>query len=216
MPLLVKRHVQEGVELGIWEIAESVDELLSQLTLTPGEETIFSQLRGDLRKQHWLSYRLIIKKIINSPGLLDINYSPFGRPIILNHISRISVSHSGLYAAAMVSNKKPVGIDIEKIHPRIEKVIHKFLNHNELEDLHRDYTIEHMHLCWSAKEAMYKFYHRRQLDFRLNMIIDPFIFQPQGEITARIQLPDLNRRLLLQYEMFNGYILVFVKDLIAG
>lgn len=214
MPLLVKRNVQDGVEMGIWEIAESVDELLAQLTLTPGEEIIFSQLKGDLRKQHWLSYHLIIKKIINSPELLDINYSPFGRPIILNHVSRISVSHSGLYAAAMVSSKKPVGIDIEKIHPRIEKVIHKFLNNQELEDLKRDYTIEHMHVCWSAKEAMYKFYHRRQLDFRENMIIDPFVFQPQGEITARIHLPNFQRRLLLHYEFFNGYVLVYVKDLI--
>lgn len=215
MPLVVKRHLQDGVEMGIWEITETVDELLAQLTLTEREDSIFKVLHGDTRKKQWLAYRMIIKKIINSPDILDINYSAFGRPMILNMATRISVSHSGSYAAAMVSYNKPVGIDIEKIHPRIEKVVYKFLNEHELIDLQNDYTIEHMHVCWSAKEAIYKFYHRRQLDFKENILLEPFVFNQSGIIEGRIQLPDMTKRLRLHYERFDGYMLVYVGDLIS-
>lgn len=214
MPLVFKRNISNGTELGLWELTEPVDELLQQLTLTPGEEEIFRRLKGDTRKQQWLGYRVIIKRIINSPEVLDINYSPFGRPIILNLRSRISVSHSGNYAAAMVSYNKPVGIDIEKIHPRIEKVVHKFLNDNELESLKLDPSIEHMHVCWSAKEAIYKFYHRRQLDFRVNISLQPFIFQSNGELRGSIHLDDLHCTLQLHYERFDGYILVYITDIL--
>ena len=64
----------------------------------------------------------------------------------------------------------PVGADIEKIAPRILKLKHKFLNQKEIQE----FNIEDPHdvtLIWCAKEAIFKWYAKGELDFSEDMII---------------------------------------------
>ena len=86
--------------------------------------------------------------------------------------SDISVSHTDDLAAVIMSRKGKVGIDLEKVRPRIGKVKDKFLNAFEIELLEKGRELEQMTVAWCAKEALYKFYGVRNLDFREQMIVE--------------------------------------------
>jgi 4'-phosphopantetheinyl transferase len=212
MPLVINKEVQPDVHIGLWHITEDVDELLSGLVLTPAEERIFATLHGLQRRQQWLSYRRIIKRILNLDRILEIDYDRFGRPTILNHHSKISVSHSHDYSAAIVSGHGRVGIDIELMHPRIEKVVKKFMNEAELEMLNLDYSIGFMNTVWSAKEALYKLYGRRKLDFRENIRLDPFSFKGQGQLHGAIIKGESSLQFRMRYETVGNYVMVWVVE----
>lgn len=212
MPLVLNKEVQPDVHVGLWEICESPRELLSQLTLTQRERVIYETFQSEHRRQQWLSYRLIIKRILNLEQILDIDYDIYGRPRILNHHSRISVSHSQDYAAAIVSENHPVGIDIEHVHPRIERVVHKFLNQAELDDLKNDHNIEHMNICWSAKEALYKLYGRRKLNFKEHIHLQPFVYTGDGQMKGWIHKGEFKFEYLMNYHTLGQFILVYVVD----
>jgi 4'-phosphopantetheinyl transferase len=212
MPLIINKNINEYVQLGVWEITEDTDFFLSQVILTENEKNVFDSLRSDTRKKQWLSYRLTIKRLLNIPQVLDIVYDSQGRPRILKHNYRVSVSHSGKYAAAVVSKRYQVGIDIEKVHPRIEKVIYKFLNKKELNDLDYDPSIEHMNVCWSAKEALYKLVGRKQLSFISDIQLDSFIYIESGSFNASINYLDSVRKVKVYYEELRDYILVYAVE----
>lgn len=212
MPLIINKEVKPTVHVGLWKITESVDELLSGLVLTPTELQIFSTLHGEPRQKQWLSYRRIIKRILDLEKILEINYDRFGRPTILNHHAKISVSHSHEYSAALVSNHRRLGIDIELMHPRILKVVHKFLNEQEMEMLDLDPSIGFMNTCWSAKEALYKLYGRRKLDFKQHIKLRPFIFKGQGELIGSIDKGSFKADYRLHYETVEDYVLVWAME----
>ena len=65
-----------------------------------------------------------------------------------------------------------------------------------------------MHVCWSAKEALYKYYGRKQLDFR-NILLEPFTFEGEGFVKAKIQTENFSEQILVRYKKFNEYILAY-------
>ena len=68
----------------------------------------------------------------------------------------ISLSHSGEYAAAIVSDRGTVGIDIEKRGPRILRVAERFMTPGELENARGEYFQDKLYIHWCTKEAVYK------------------------------------------------------------
>lgn len=66
---------------------------------------------------------------------------------------------------------KAIGVDIESVRPQIEKIKSKFCRPEELEFCK---TPIEMLLIWSAKEAMYKAYGRKAIDFREQMLVHRF------------------------------------------
>jgi hypothetical protein len=73
-------------------------------------------------------------------------------------------------------------VDIELVTPRITRVADKFLNDGEMNLFNEDYTFfleqwglrgrveqEFLTLIWSAKEALFKWYGRGELDFKRHM-----------------------------------------------
>ena len=69
----------------------------------------------------------------------------------------------------------PVGADIERITPRILKLKHKFMNQNELHEFDAGNPHD-VTLIWCAKEAIFKWYEKGELDFSEDMVIfkNPF------------------------------------------
>lgn len=85
----------------------------------------------------------------------ELSHEADGRPLVENSSCMISLSHSKTHLAMAVSHKIKVGIDIESVSPRLDRVKHKFLSEDELRQLpSKDLTS--LALCWSAKEAIYK------------------------------------------------------------
>lgn len=77
-----------------------------------------------------------------------------GKPYLKDRSLYISVSHSKSRLCIALSENREAGVDIEDLHPRIERVKHMFLTEAETACLPTGLTA--LALCWSAKEAVYK------------------------------------------------------------
>lgn len=171
MPLHTNKYINEHASLLIWKIEESVDWFLSQLLLDEDEQKKYTEFRTDQRRVHWLAYRHLLKNIVGKGQSIRVRYDKNNKPYIDLRDHHISVSHSGDYATVIISKTFPVGVDIEKVSPRLHKVADKFLSQEETGIDLNAMPADGLCLHWCAKEALYKLYGERNLDFREHMRI---------------------------------------------
>ncbi len=98
------------------------------------------------------------------------------KPFVLDERYHFSISHCGDYAAAIVSSRQRVGVDIEMPVEKLQRIQHKFLSPEEmfrfpnLQDADNYTQLTHL---WSAKEAVFKWYGLGKVDFREHMPMYP-------------------------------------------
>ncbi|MCD6112847.1 MAG: 4'-phosphopantetheinyl transferase superfamily protein [Bacteroidales bacterium] len=220
MPLKYKKKINQDVLLGIWEITESENELLRNINLKEKEKDFFKSLKNSTRRKHWLSYRNIINSFLKNNDT-EIYYDENLKPHFLNLDYNFSVSHSGDFAAVILSKKNKVGIDIEQINPRVKKVITKFLNDYEIKNFNSEenISIEKLYVYWCAKESLLKLYGKKNLDFKKNIIIQDFDYNKNtdinllsGEIKADFKAGDYKGEYILNYTKLINYMLVYVVE----
>ena len=122
----------------------------------------------------------------------------------------ISISHSHEYAVIIVSENDTVAVDIEKVDKRVTRVAHKFIREDE-----RVYDAELQTLMytiiWSAKETLYKYYSKKELDFKENLSIEPF--KPVSHpfmIKGNIEKGDYQRRFDMHVITLGDYMLTYI------
>jgi phosphopantetheinyl transferase len=123
---------------------------------------------------------MILKQLLPSQEI-KIAYDDYGKPFLESSSDSISVSHSGDFSAAIVSHDKTVGIDIEKVSSRIERIREKFLSPEELAGITGNHSLEMLYICWGAKESLYKLNGNPGLDFKKDIRIEPFEYLCIGE-----------------------------------
>ena len=135
-----------------------------------GERDILQSL-SPRKKTEWLASRELLFRLGKFPERIECMYDDFGKPYLKGSAKHISVSHSGHWAAAMIS-EKPCGIDVQEYSPTIERIQSKFLDRGEMErtDMLPN-SYHHLHLLWGAKECMYKAYGKRKLEFRQHIAV---------------------------------------------
>jgi len=210
MPVFFKKQINDNILIGVWKISESLEWLVSNIILDKEDSEIFNSFKTELRKKHWLTYRILLKELIDSKSDIKILYDKSGKPHIKNSNYYISVSHSYEYVAAIVSRKVPAGIDIEKISQRIERIKNKFLSETELKDINENFRLKKLYAYWCAKEALYKLYGKRDLNFITNIKIVPFNFEQKGHINGELAGDSNSKKYKLFYEQVNDYMLVYV------
>jgi len=210
MAELLRKIIDEHTLYALWKISESVEELRSAIRLREGEETLYHSFVAESRKKQWLAYRLLIRELLE-PDEFPVEYDASGKPFLAGSDFHISVTHTDDLAAVIISRYARVGIDMEKIKPRIEKVREKFLNPEESSSIGKERELEQLTLAWCAKEALYKLYGRRNLDFRDNMMVE--IPAKAGmKFKAEIRFGGKRDKYQLFSELIDGYILVYLLD----
>ena len=149
---------------------QSVDVESNSIYLSKEEKEKLSIYFSDKRKIEFSSVRYLLKKYI---GDYTIEYDGLGAPNIIDG-PNISISHSHKYVAIAQSNKNRIGIDIEKIKEKIQKITTKFIN---LEDL-KNITSEENELnettytkIWCCKEAIYKILSNKKIGLKEHITI---------------------------------------------
>ncbi len=211
MGLYLKKLLPNAA-LGVWEISEPLEEICSKVELSKQERKIFSCFQSPLRKQQWLSYRLILPYLVKPKEKSSIDYDKFGKPYLNNGVKHISVSHSGKFSALIASNEHSVGIDIEKIQPKIVHLAERFMNSYELDQISGCHEIESLYLVWTSKEAIYKLYGKKDILFKDHINILPFNFEGEGTITGEINTPGIKKKLNIQYQIVENYLLAYTID----
>ena len=181
MPLYYQQNINETTKLAVWEIKEEASFYIQKVP--------FHQPVTHPHKllQHLAGRYLLTYLFPNFPISL-IEIADTRKPFLPQDEYHFSISHCGNYAAAIVSSNKRVGIDIEMVTPRVERIKNKFLNSYELSNLSVGnfpvIEIEKLTILWSAKEAMFKWWGRGDIDFREVMRTQPFELSTSGIINA--------------------------------
>ncbi len=212
MPVLYKDFLQNGSIIGVWQITETVDELLNKVSLTSKEDETLKTYKNENRKKHWLSYRALIQELINEHH--QIEYSDFGKPFLKlqksNH--HISITHSGAYSAVIINKNLSVGIDIEEPGKRIERVTERFLSQKEIDYIDEDNKWNHLTICWTVKEALFKIHGNLCYDFKTEIFINPFTYAENGELDCIIYNEGTPIHYKVYYHKINSHFIAYVTS----
>jgi 4'-phosphopantetheinyl transferase EntD len=175
MPLFYQHNINHDTKIGIWHIEEPETFFLANVPLKRDVTHPFK------RRQH-LAGRYLLSFLYPDFPVEEIRVADTRQPFLAGGAFHFSISHCGAFAAAIVSRKFRVGVDIELVTPRITRVADKFLNDGEMNLFNEDYAFfleqwglrgrveqEFLTLIWSAKEALFKWYGRGELDFKRHM-----------------------------------------------
>ena len=176
MPIEIKKHLDDNTILSLWRITETVEELISQLCLNHEELEFLNSFKNENRKKQWLSYRVLIRTLVEIDTIYKIYYDQQGKPYLINPSRNITVTHSNIFSGIMVSPdlEKIMGMDIEQLKPTILKIKHKFLNDTEQHALSYSPTEENYMTYWCAKEAIYKCFGVPSVSLKDNINIENF------------------------------------------
>jgi 4'-phosphopantetheinyl transferase len=154
--------VAAGHHHGRYEIEEA--------NIHEDEQALLREL-SPRKRSEWLASRQLLYKIAGLPERVQCLYDDFGKPYLKGVNKFISVSHSELWCAAMVSDV-PCGVDIQLFSNTVRRIASRFLTSVDLEKAEEQPNpTEYLHVLWGAKECLYKAYGKKKLGFRENIII---------------------------------------------
>ena len=218
MPLVYQHNINESTRLAVWHITEPEHFFLQKVPLKQDVSHPHKRL------QH-LAGRYLLSFLFTDFPLEEILVADTRKPFLENEQYHFSISHCGDFAAAIVSSKERVGVDIELVTTKIERVKHKFTNSDELLFLNDEYKDflwqfgleekmeqEFLTMIWSAKETIFKWYGAGQMDFRQHMQLNGAISFSDDEL---ISLPFLFTKNEMRYftvhaKMFGSFVLAWL------
>ena len=208
MALTFHRKLQPEGELGLWNIEESEAYFLERLKLRRREYQQLDVLKGN-RRLEWLAGRWLLHLMSGREMRGACLKDKFGKPYLSDSLYEISISHSRDQVAVLAAPRS-VGVDIQKIIGKIERISHKFMREPEMRSLRDNTRLEHLHVYWGAKECLYKAYGRKALNFKEHIFVDPFGYNPEGGIcTGHVSKDDYLQFFEVKYELIDKeYILV--------
>lgn len=209
MPLLIQENLNNTASWALWHIGEEEEELLHQLSLSKDEENELAGLKLPQRRLEWLASRLLVKQLAQQHQMpaVELIKDQWGKPLLAGSSSYISISHAYPYAAAILHEQQPVGIDIEKPRSQLLRIQHKFLNRDE--QLCAEENPRKLCVYWAAKEALYKLYGKRELIFGEQILIQPFDLRPQGEIRGELVVKSNRQAYSLYYRYHEDLLICF-------
>ncbi len=135
MPLFYQQDINLTTKLGVWKIEESEDFFLLSVPL---QRTITHPHK---RLQH-LAGRYLLPFLFPDFPHEEIEIADTRKPFLPDEQYHFSISHCGDYAAAIVSSTERVGIDIEMITPRVDRIKHKLLHEDEFSEAMRTFSFK--------------------------------------------------------------------------
>jgi phosphopantetheinyl transferase len=175
MPLVYQQNINEATKLAIWHIAEEESFFLADIPL---QRTITHPHK---RLQH-LAGRFLLKELFPAFPHELIQIADTRKPFLPDEAYHFSISHCGDFAAAIVSTKNRVGVDIELYAEKVERVKHKYLSEEEervLRSSNAEYDLPLIQIltsAWSIKETIFKWEGKGELDFKEHMQIKKIDF----------------------------------------
>ena len=199
---------------GIWHLTETADELLLLHPPDAEEKNTLASFSHEQRKKEWLSARILTARL-SEEKQVKIRYDLHNKPSLEGLPFYISISHSGPLLAVILSEKE-TGIDIETVKPNVQRIRHKFMSENELDEAGHLCNDQSLTLYWCVKESLYKFYGKKELTFKEHLFVEPFTMQKEGSVFGRILHPSMNKRLRLNYSTLHAEEKTFILAYIVG
>ncbi len=206
MPLYKTINVNDLTKVLIWKIEEPLSVLLSDIELTKSSKDRLCSMKSELHQRGFLSIRHLLKEVGYTDA--DVFYDAFGKPHLKNgHF--ISITHSFTFTAIIVSDRDPVGIDVEKQRDKIVKIAHKFTPFEEYKTIaNHDALVRKLTIVWGAKESLYKIYGKKKLLFLHHIHIEDFRFDNK-ETTGEVRYEGSVANYAIHFLEFEGFTCVY-------
>ena len=193
MGLILKKQDENSL-ISVWEINESLDEIKRHF-----KNQELHNFKSRKRQLEFLCTRLLLKEI--NPEL-KIEYNKFGAPELNNH-NYVSISHTNKLACAIISNDK-TGIDVELISGKAFKIRNRFLSKKDNVELNN----KEVTLAWSAKECIFKWFQKGDINFKKDIEIRSIKYAPKQEIDVKFR----DSSYVLKFmEIQNHFLVYFCK-----
>lgn len=170
MSLFFQHDIDPNTRLAAWKIEEDEAWFLEHVPLQ-------REITHPHKRLQHLAGRYLLKKLFPEFPVSLIQVADTRKPFLEGEAFHFSISHCADYAAALVSRENRVGIDLEKVSPKVERVGHKFIAEEE-RHLFNTLSISALQLStliWSCKEAVFKWYGAGEVDFREHMQVKSVI-----------------------------------------
>jgi 4'-phosphopantetheinyl transferase len=211
MPLLHYYTLEHHTRLGVWNIEENEQYFFDKLELSDSEwNYITGKYSNDHRRLEWLAGQYLLHVLTGYVAKPERDM--YGKPILSNSNWHLSISHSHFRTASIISNRIN-GIDIQLINEKILKLYTKFVNDDEAKYLNDKDLMQHVSVIWGAKEALYKAYSKREIDFKKNLIVHKFDLNfENGWTTGSVIKEDIHMDFNIYYKKLENYILVYAIE----
>ena len=196
--------------LGVWQITESEQELMSLTSIPSDEMEEISYIKSESLRKQKLAVRALLDSMFEEKVYLS--HHDNGKPYIENCATNISITHTNKYVAVIINDgDEEVGIDCESLDRDFSAVEKKALSEDEIEDLDDDKRNEQLAIYWCAKEAVYKKMSQYNVDFAEQIEIEDFRPKGEGELEATFTDKDgYEEEVNLEYMTFDRHVLVWV------
>jgi len=167
MSINIKTQISENISVAVWQIAEAEEFFYDFLELLPDDALRIKNCKLQKVRLQKLACRAALAELLGN-NEIGITYSETGQPQLKDY--HISFSHTKK-SVAVVLSKTPVGIDIEELTPRIWPLYSRFMSEREIADCDI-HNLKDLYYYWCAKEAIYKWYAKGNLDFIADLYVD--------------------------------------------
>jgi len=208
MKFIKNNILSNGSRLIIAQLDLDIIDHVWEIKLSPEELHKYRSISNDKRKCEFLSIRKVVQTIYNEEEY--ISYSKNGKPNLAISGHRISISHSDGLLGILTHPITEVGIDLQVITPKIARIKHKFLSEAELAS--SENLENKMIIYWCAKEALFKYYSKGNVDFKNNLFIEPFDLSSSGQLIGKIYMPDMHTSIPMDYELIENTMIVYTTE----
>lgn len=206
MPLFKALSTQD-THIWIWKYTED-EKLIPEEICNPIELENIQGVHLN-RRAEMLSVRKILCEFLPHHQL---RYRESGEPYLEPHTSHISISHTFPYAAVATS-PCPVGIDMEKVKPKILSIEHKFILHeHQFLPLDKIERMRYLTAIWCVKEALYKLHHAKFWSLKKHYEVYPFELKEGAEIACRIYNEAFSESFKAFLQIYGDFMFVVVKS----
>lgn len=211
MALVHYEALSSDAAWGIWKIEETEEYLLSLLKNSPSDLMHFQGIAHPRIRLESIASRVIVKELTSKFGA---NYQGLfknknGKPFLYNLQFNISYSHTENYAAAIIHKSLPVGIDSENIQPKLLNISTRFLSEAEQKMTGND--LDKICACWCAKEAMYKLYNIKDVEFRDHLKLSKIqlVADNKYSIQAEIHVGSFHSKTIVTCHKYNEIMVAY-------
>jgi len=169
-----------SLQWALWRITESLPQCLD---LAKEYHIPIAHLSHPERIRQYVTSRVLLLQ--SFPHIEPVFVTHKAPPEVKNSGVHVSFSHTREYSCLVLSEGKKAGIDMEFDREKIFRIHTRFCAPAELSYLeaHPELASEISCILWCIKEALYKKYPEKKLNFAREMFVPFFTPSPKGCIT---------------------------------
>lgn len=190
MPLYLHNKYPNNLEIAIWKVTETEDELYENLL--ESEKIEFGEFVHPKKRLEFLGARTLLAFVAQNTGFSyrGISKNETGKPFLIENTMEISISHCLPWVGVVLHPNKAVGIDIERPQEKLEKVAPRVFSETEIHFSKNNLDL--ITKIWCTKEVLYKIYAQGGNTFKTDFLVHNFQ-EEDNSFQASILMPEFQK-----------------------